>query len=403
MKRRKGDYHRLKRKLFTRIVLLVLLAFFSVFFLRTMVRGYLGNILVELICAMLSISYDSALGIYDALIRENMNGIMAVSIVILSFFFIRLFVSWMTGYFDDISRGIDLITDTGARKIELLPELETVENRLNQLKIELETRTNEAKEAEQRKNDLVMYLAHDIRTPLTSVIGYLSLLEEANAMPEQQRLKYTHIALEKANRLENLVDEFFEITRFNLQRIPLEKRKFNLSLLLRQLADEFYPIAKAEEKQIEIVAPEELYLYGDADKLARVFNNILKNALAYSNQKSSIKINAKMEDTVIVTISNKGETIPPEKLETIFEKFYRLDQSRSSRSGGAGLGLAIAKEIVTAHGGSITAESADCCTQFTIVLPMGEHISCALPECEKETERSKNKPDEKTVLELFSD
>lgn len=369
MKRRKGDYHRLKKKLFKRIVLLLLLAFFSVFLIRALVRGHLGNIIVELASAVFSISYDSALLVYDAVIRENMTFILIVSISALCLVFIRLFVSWTTGYFDRISHGIDLLADQNTKNIELPPELESVENKLNQIKLELETRTREAKEAEQRKNDLVMYLAHDIRTPLTSVVGYLSLLEEAGDMPAAQRDKYVRIALEKSHRLEELMNEFFEITRFNLQSIPLERRKFDLALLLQQLADEFYPTAKAQGKRVEVVAPEHLFFYGDADKLARVFNNVLKNAMAYSASDSVIEISAEDGESAVVVISNTGDTIPPEKLESIFEKFYRLDQARSSRTGGAGLGLAIAKEIVTAHGGTISAKSADNRTDFTITLP----------------------------------
>lgn len=222
----------------------------------------------------------------------------------------------------------------------------------------------------QRKNDLITYLAHDLKTPLASVIGYLSLLDEAPNMPAEQKSKYTGVALEKANRLEELINEFFEITRFNLQSIVLNKGKIKLSYMLHQLADEFYPMLAPQGKQVVIHAPDDLILIGDADKLARVFNNILKNAISYSYEDSNIDIAAfRQAEKVIITFTNKGNPIPPHKLETIFEKFYRLDSARSTNTGGAGLGLAIAYEIVTAHNGTISVESNQENTIFTVILP----------------------------------
>lgn len=223
-----------------------------------------------------------------------------------------------------------------------------------------------------RKNDLVAYLAHDLKTPLTSVIGYLSLLREAPDMPPEQRGKYTLIALDKALRLESLINEFFEITRYNLQEITLEKETIDLKFLLVQLAEEFYPALEAHGKTIAIHAGEALTVQADPDKLARVFNNILKNALAYSYDNTEITIQACREEGALrVEISNFGKTIPKQKLDVIFEKFYRLDDARSSDTGGAGLGLAIAREIVTAHGGTIAVTSENQVTTFHVTLPEG--------------------------------
>lgn len=222
----------------------------------------------------------------------------------------------------------------------------------------------------QRKNDLITYLAHDLKTPLASVIGYLSLLNEAPDMPTEQKAKYSGIALEKAYRLEELINEFFDITRFNLQSIVLNKSPIKLAFMLQQLAEEFYPMLKPQGKRIVIQAADELSVVGDADKLARVFNNILKNALAYSYEKSIIDITVVQEEgKVHITFTNQGDPIPAQKLETIFEKFYRLDSARSTTTGGTGLGLAIAQEIMTAHNGTITVESNSEHTTFTVTLP----------------------------------
>lgn len=221
-----------------------------------------------------------------------------------------------------------------------------------------------------QKNDLIAYLAHDLKTPLTSVIGYLSLLEEAPELPAEQRAKYVHITREKALRLESLINELFDITRYNLHEIVLDKTEANVSYLLEQLADEFYPLLSAHGNRIELSVEEELTASLDTDKIARVFNNILKNAIGYSDPGTPIQIAARRDgESIIVTFTDQGKTIPEQKLKTIFEKFYRLDDSRSTHTGGAGLGLAIAKQIVTAHGGTIQAESRDHVTTFTVNLP----------------------------------
>lgn len=140
--------------------------------------------------------------------------------------------------------------------------------------------------------------------------------------------------------------------------------------MLSQMVDEFYPMLTPQRKQVTVHIPEDLILVGDADKIARVFNNILKNAIAYSYENSVIDISANIQEgNICITFTNQGDPIPSQKLEIIFEKFYRLDAARSTNTGGAGVGLAIAKEIVTAHGGMIIAESNLEHTIFTVKFP----------------------------------
>jgi len=289
-------------------------------------------------------------------------------LVFLSWFFIsRLFAA----YFDEISSGMDKLVDDSEERITLSPEMEFMERRLNTVKDKLNKQKKAAQEAEQKRNDLVVYLAHDIRTPLTSVIGYLSLLDEAPDMPLQQRAKYTRITLEKAHRLEKQINEFFEITRYNLQQIHLEKEPIDLYYMLVQMTDEFYPILSAKGMTAVLRADENLTVYGDPAKLARVFNNILKNAAAYGSPDTDIVISAEEAGgEVRVVFRNEGNPIPPDKLAAIFDKFYRLDEARTSGTGGSGLGLSIAKEIVTLHGGTITANSEDNTVAFTVTLPV---------------------------------
>lgn len=243
--------------------------------------------------------------------------------------------------------------------------------RMLQIKTGMIRKEESLKQEAQRKNDLITYLAHDLKTPLTSVLGYLSLLDEAPDMPEAQKEKYIHIALEKAQRLEGLIEEFFEITQYNLQNIFLEKEELDLSYMLMQMTEEFYPVLAAHGNEVKLEAEEDLHLYADPDRLARVFNNILKNAVAYSYPNTPITIRAsRNKDKILLSFENHGKNIPQEKLDSIFEKFFRLDSSRRSNTGGAGLGLAIAKEIVELHGGSISARSQDERVTFTVELPV---------------------------------
>lgn len=254
------------------------------------------------------------------------------------------------------------------------PEYAEISVQMAEIKSSIQRHEQTIKEEAARKNDLITYLAHDLKTPLTSVVGYLSLLEEAPDMPEEQKAKYVHITLDKALRLEKLINEFFEITRYNLQQIVLEKETVDLTFMLVQMTDEFYPILQEHNNTIRVELPEEkekLTVYADAEKLARVFNNILRNAVAYSYPTSEILVKCKTDqEKVRIIFQNRGKTIPRQKLDNIFEKFYRLDDARSTNSGGAGLGLAIAKEIVTLHGGSIMADSDNEVTRFTVELPL---------------------------------
>ncbi|WP_434311613.1 sensor histidine kinase [Hominifimenecus sp. rT4P-3] len=250
-------------------------------------------------------------------------------------------------------------------------EYAAVATQMIQLKSEMQRHEQVLREENSRKNDLITYLAHDLKTPLTSIIGYLSLLDEAPDMPPEQRGKYVHITLDKAIRLEKLINEFFEITRYNLQQILLEKETIDLSYMLIQMTDEFYPILHAHDNTADLHVEDNLMLYGDPEKLARVFNNILKNAVAYSYPGTPVEVWAKsIGDQAVITFCNKGKTIPAQKLNSLFEKFFRLDDARTTNTGGAGLGLAIAKEIVTLHGGTISAESQNGLTTFRIALPL---------------------------------
>lgn len=272
-----------------------------------------------------------------------------------------------------VSESADKLFDKNVEYINLPPEMVEVEKKLNHFKTEAIKNERLARENEQKKDELIVYLAHDIKTPLTSMIGYLSLLSEIKDMPQEQRNRYIDIALDKSYRLEYLINELFDVARFNSEKIVLEKEEINLNLMLEQIADDFYPTLKEMNKKINFTSDEKTILYADPDKLSRVFNNLIKNAVNYSKENTDIDISIlNKENQATVKITNKGKQIPKEKLDKIFEKFYRLDSSRTSKTGGSGLGIAIAKEIVELHGGRIYAESDMKETTFSVILPIIE-------------------------------
>lgn len=303
-------------------------------------------------------------------IRNNVEVVCAVLIllgwIVITYFFIRRPLNY-----------IDEITDAAKRLASPSEEEITLDRALYEMQYELNTvrekalRSAElAREAEKRKNDLIVYLAHDLKTPLTSVIGYLTLLNDEPEISPETRARYTGIALEKAERLEQLINEFFDITRFSLTTLTLEPERINFSLMLEQTVSEFYPVFAEKNLTCKAEIQPDTELLCDPDKLERVFDNLFRNAVNYSYPNSEIKLSMTADNgEVTVVVSNRGKTVPKEKLDRIFEQFFRLDSSRSSGTGGAGLGLAISKEIVDLHGGKIFAESENESIIFTVVLP----------------------------------
>ncbi|OUP05038.1 hypothetical protein B5F36_01905 [Anaerofilum sp. An201] len=315
-----------------------------------------------------NIGYPATLVLFDYGTRL----LFLAFVVLLPFYVIWHNIGRLTRMVDGLLDGVRKLAQGQSPEEITLPEgLGEAEWQLRQALQNQKQAMEAARSAEQRKNDLIVYLAHDLKTPLTSVQGYLELLDDQPDIPAPQRQKFIHIAADKARRLEDLINEFFEITRFNLSEVAYQKTSVNLSLLLIQLEEEFYPILEDKQLTISGHIDQDLCVTGDADKLARVFDNILRNAVYYSYTGTAIGLCASRlaDGTVEVVCTNRGDEIPREKLDLIFEKFYRLDSARQSRGGGAGLGLAIAREIVQRHGGAITAASTPEATCFTVRLP----------------------------------
>lgn len=284
---------------------------------------------------------------------------------------IMYFLKMAFTYLQEVANAVNQVYIKDNKLVALSPSLKSIENRLNQTKIDLIDNERIAREAEQRKNDLVTYLAHDLKTPITSIIGYLTLLQDEPDLPVDMRIKYTGIVLNKAERLEELINEFFEITRFNLSKLMLEPELINLSRMAEQITSEFIPVLAEKKLSWNTDIDQNIEIVCDPDKLERVLDNLIKNAVNYSYENTEIYFSMKRkEDSVEIIIRNRGKTIPKDKLRRIFEQFFRLDSSRASSTGGAGLGLAISKEIVELHGGIISAESEDENIMFKVTLPV---------------------------------
>ncbi len=285
-------------------------------------------------------------------------------------------ISNLTGFLEELIHASEQLATASDEPIRLSEELIDVQSEMNIVRERAIRSAYLAKEAEQRKNDLIVYLAHDLKTPLTSVIGYLTLLRDEPEISTALRSRYTGIALDKAERLEDLINEFFDITRFNLTTLTLELEPINLGRMVEQIANEFNPILAEKDLRWEASIEPSVELLCDPDKLERAFDNLIRNAINYSYVASPIQLSLRtVGDRVEIHIQNRGKTIAPDKLDRLFDQFFRLDSSRSSSTGGAGLGLAISKEIVELHGGIIRADSANEMIRFTVVLPLNPTVS----------------------------
>ncbi len=303
-------------------------------------------------------------------VKENIVSICSLLIMGVCFAGAFVVIKEPLRYLDSVISASKQLAEPDERHISLPEQLKGVEEEMNLLRMQALRNAELAREADKRKNDMIVYLAHDLKTPLTSVIGYLTLLSDDPEISQELRAKYTGIALDKAQRLEELINEFFDITRFSLTSLTMETERINLSRMLEQITWDFKPVISEKDLSWKAAIAPNVEILCDPDKLERVFDNLIRNAVSYSYRGTEISLT--MEDggdLVTVEIANHGKTIPPEKLSKIFEQFYRVDSSRGSKTGGAGLGLAIAREIVELHGGSIRAESSDEQIRFFVRLP----------------------------------
>lgn len=276
-------------------------------------------------------------------------------------------------YVDEISLELQKIAQGNlnikipVRESNELGELtENINKMVEQLKTSIEYERNAARD----KEELITSVSHDLRTPLTSILGYLELIVNTKYTNEEELKKYIDIAYNKSQRLKKLIDELFEFTQIDYNKTRTKYTNINLSELLEQLIEEFFPIFQNAQMDYRLNIPQKrICIFGNGDMLVRAFENILTNAVRYGKSGKYVDIELiQNNNTAIVKITNYGNTIPKHYLPFIFERFYRIEPSRSEATGGAGLGLAIAKSIIELHSGKISAYSDKEKTTFEIRL-----------------------------------
>ena len=302
-----------------------------------------------------------------------------VGIVFFIIYFL-LFSRRMAVSLEKISAGVEHMAagDLSARvEIDGNDEFAFLASRLNAMAEDISFLIENERKSERMKNNLITNVAHDLRTPLTSIIGYLDLLVKNPDLEELTKEKYMKIAYDKALRLQKLIEDLFSYTKVSQGEVEPELMPLNIVTFMEQMVDEFYPSFQEASLQYEFITNDSnIMIMADGDLLARAFSNLIGNAVKYGRDGKNIRIHIhKQEENVSICIVNYGKVIPEKDLEYIFDRFYRVESSRSEKTGGTGLGLAIAKRIIVMHGGTITADSGMEGTTFEVKLKAMENTS----------------------------
>lgn len=312
----------------------------------------------------------------------GLTGNMLIDMILLIGFSAILFTAYfvlishnMVHYLREIQAGIERIKegdfDTNIRVVNE-DELSKMANSINEMRYTIKELMEKERVVEKTKNDLITNVAHDLRTPLTSIIGYLELLQNEESFEMETRKKYLNIVYEKAKRLQNLVVDLFDYTRYAKDGVTIRKRNLEWNRFVEQVLEEFYPNFQSANLEYEaILWNQEIYLMADGELLARAFGNLIANAIQYGvDGKLVIVKTARIGNEAMLSITNFGQVIPKQELSKIFEKFYRVEASRSMATGGTGLGLAITKNIISLHQGTISVSSNENGTTFKMSLPI---------------------------------
>ncbi|MBU8730224.1 MULTISPECIES: cell wall metabolism sensor histidine kinase WalK [Cytobacillus] len=298
--------------------------------------------------------------------------------ILLSFLFFFFLTKPYSAYFNEISSGIRYLARGDFQHkvhIQSNDEFRDIALDINLASEKLQEAIKRGDFSESSKDQLVVNLAHDLRTPLTSVLGYLDLILKDESLTKEQVRHFLTIAFTKSQRLERLIDELFEITRMNYGMLPLEKKRINLTDLLNQLKEELYPVFEKNHLIARMNSEPHLPIFGDGDLIARVFENLMTNAIRYGYEGQYVDINGYIEaEEVVVQIVNYGDSIPSNELPYLFDMFYTGDKARTHQEDSTGLGLFIAKNIVEQHDGSIAAESSVIQTVFEVRLPKDNEL-----------------------------
>lgn len=310
--------------------------------------------------------------------RDTLVSFMLVTVIATICFFIIYFLLFIKRIVKDMTYISDRIIDIADGKsdekiiIERQDEIGEIAGRINEMPEQINQLITSERDALQSNKDLIAYVAHDLRTPITSVKGYLDLALDTKHYDLEQRQKYVRIAQTKANRLEYLIHDLFNYTKLTSGEITLHRSKIDLVQLVEQMVEEFYPLFQEEELECTTKYNiSYLEMNMDGELIARAVQNLLSNAIKYGKDGKHVYVELEcLEQEVQIRVTNYGLVIPEESIKHLFDKFYRVERSRNVKTGGTGLGLNIAQEIVHLHGGRIQVTSGASGTCFTIALPL---------------------------------
>ena len=276
---------------------------------------------------------------------------------------------------ETIARAVKQISegDLSTRlELEGEGELTDIAENLNRMEEDIQELIDKERTSEQSKTDLITNVAHDLRTPLTSILGYLELLRKNQKLSPEMQQKYLDIAYNKSVRLQKLIEELFGFTKLSYGKINMNVAKVDIVELLAQLLEESYPNFQKNGLSYDFVSNRKSQIIeADGDLLARLFDNLIGNAIKYGKEGKCVRVNLRADrEIVTIKIVNYGYVIPANELPLIFDRFYRTDHSRTNASGpgGTGLGLAIVKNITDMHHGTVSVSSDLSGTVFTVRL-----------------------------------
>lgn len=298
--------------------------------------------------------------------------LMGILVFVLCFYYLihdyMKYIRIIANGIKDIAQG-NFDTEIPVRSLDEFGEMASY---LNQMQENIKGIMERERVAEHTKNDLISSVAHDLRTPLTSIIGYLGWVREQPDLDERTRKKYLDIAYRKAQHLEQLTNELFGFVKLEHREMSMHVGILDIRQLLEQLLDECYPSFEKYGLENEFICQDErIMMEGDGNLLARLFENLLNNAVKYGKDGKLIRVELEKKiESAVIKVINYGYVIPEQEIGKLFRKFYRIEHSRSQDTGGTGLGLAIVEQIVQLHHGTISVKSDLQGTVFEVILPL---------------------------------
>lgn len=298
--------------------------------------------------------------------------------VVLFVVYFLLLTRKLTHYLKEICSGMNEIASGNFNTripVRNEDEFALIAQNINKMAADVSVIMESERDSEKVKHDLITSVAHDLRTPLTSIIGYLGLASK-DKTDQQTKEKYVKVAYDKSKRLEQLIEDLFHFTKVSSGEIKPEMNRIDIVKLMEQLMEEFYPSFEMNGLESEFkTSDQDIFVIADGSLLARAFANLIGNAVTYGKDGKNIRVHIRKKDTTVkISVINYGELIPEEDINNIFNKFYRVEGSRSRNTGGTGLGLAIAKTIISMHEGTITAKSSYTGTVFEVILKLDQDV-----------------------------